>query len=265
VKSKLVSRIVTALIGIPAVVWLVGWGGRQIFSVVILVVTLVCLWEYYRIAFATRLRERVVGIFAGLLAGAGVLAGWPSAGLAGVTVLLCCCHLFFGGTLDERFNRLCWTILGTLYIGFLLPHAALLYGLADGPQWIFFVLLAVMAGDTAAYIAGTALGKKKLYPEISPGKTVEGAIASTAASLVVGVAAGGFLLPSHAWPELSGIAIVLSLLGQVGDLFESWIKRVFGVKDSSALIPGHGGLLDRMDSLIFPLVFAAYYVRFFHS
>ena len=264
-KSKLVPRIVTALIGIPAVVWLVGWGGRQIFSALIIVVTLACLWEYYRIAFSTRLRERVVGIFAGLLVGAGVLAGWPSTGLAGVTILLFTSHLFFGGKLDERFNRLCWTILGTVYIGYLIPHAALLYRLPDGPQWIFFVLFVVMAGDTAAYLVGTTMGRTKLYPEISPEKTVEGAIGSTAASLIVGVFAGPFLLPSHAWPELLGISIVLSLLGQVGDLFESWIKRVFGVKDSSALIPGHGGLLDRMDSLIFPLVFAAYYVRIFHS
>ena len=263
-KSKLVPRIITALVGIPALVWLVGWGGSRIFSYLIFLVTLVCLWEYCGIAFPGRRREQTVGIVAGLLVGVGVLTAWPSAGLAGVTVLVFCSHLFFGGKLDERFNRLCWTILGTVYIGYLIPHAALLYGLPDGPQWIFFVLLAVMAGDTAAYFVGTTLGRKKLYPEISPGKTVEGAIGSTAASLLVGVVAGGFLLPSHAWPELLGISIVLSLLGQVGDLFESWIKRVFGVKDSSALIPGHGGLLDRMDSLIFPLVFAAYYVRIFH-
>ncbi|MGH7768937.1 MAG: phosphatidate cytidylyltransferase [Candidatus Binatia bacterium] len=262
--SKLALRIVTALIGIPALVWLVGRGGVRIFSSLIFLVTLVCLWEYYRIAFPARPREQAGGIIAGLLVGAGVLTGWPSTGLAGVTVLLFCSHLFFGGRLEERFNRLCWTILGTVYIGFLVPHAALLYRLPDGPQWIFFVLLVVMAGDTAAYLVGTTMGRRKLYPEISPGKTVEGAIGSTAASLIVGAFAGPFLLPSQTWSELLGISIVLSVLGQVGDLFESWIKRVFGVKDSSALIPGHGGLLDRMDSLIFPLVFAAYCVRLFH-
>jgi phosphatidate cytidylyltransferase len=264
VRSKLVPRIVTALLGIPALVWLVGRGGLRIFSALVFLVTLVCLWEYYRIAFPARPREQAGGILAGFLVGVGVLSGWPSAGLAGVTVLLFCSHLFFGGRLEERFNRLCWTILGTVYIGYLVPHAALLYRLPDGPQWIFFVLLAVMAGDTAAYLVGTTMGRRKLYPEVSPGKTVEGAIGSTAASLIVGVFTGPFLLPLQPWPELLGISIVLSFLGQIGDLFESWIKRVFGVKDSSALIPGHGGLLDRMDSLIFPLVFAAYYVRVFH-
>jgi phosphatidate cytidylyltransferase len=263
VKSKLVPRIVTALLAIPALVWIIGWGGSRIFSSLILLVTLVCLWEYYRIVLPGRWREQAIGIGAGLLVGVGVLTDRPSAWVAAVTVLLFCAHLFFGGKLDERFDRLCRTLLGTLYIGYLMPHAALLYLGPDGSGWIFFVLLVVMVGDTAAYFVGTAIGRKKLYPEISPGKTVEGALGSTLASLLAGVIAGGFLLPEHPWLELAAVSLVLSLLGQVGDLFESWIKRVFGVKDSGAIVPGHGGLLDRMDSLIFPLVFAAYYVRMF--
>ena len=131
-------------------------------------------------------------------------------------------------------------------------------------KWFFFVLLVIMVGDTAAYAVGTCLGRKKLFPEISPGKTVEGAIGSTSASLLAGVIGGSFLLPTSPWLEMLGISLVLSILGQIGDLFESWIKRVFGVKDSSALLPGHGGLLDRMDSLIFPVVFATYYLRILH-
>jgi phosphatidate cytidylyltransferase len=263
VKSKLVPRVVTALVGIPALVWIVGWGGPRVFSWVILFVTFVCLWEYHRIAFPDHCREQAVGIAAGLLLGFGVLTAWPSAWVAGVAVLLFCTHLFFGGKLEERFNRLCWTLLGTLYIGYLIPHAALLYRRPDGSRWIFFVLLVVMAGDTAAYFVGTLLGRKKLYFAISPGKTVEGAIGSTVASLLAGVIGGGFLLPAYPWPELLAVSLVLSVLGQIGDLFESWIKRVFGVKDSGALVPGHGGLLDRMDSLIFPLVFVVHYVRVF--
>ncbi len=248
---------------IPGLVWVVGWGGAQIFSAVILLVTLACLWEYYRIAVPGFWREQAIGIAAGLAVGYGVLTARPSGWLAGAAVLLFCAHLFFGGKLEERFNRLCWTLLGTLYVGYLIPHAALLYRNAEGSRWIFFVLLVVMAGDTAAYFVGSRWGRKKLYLEISPGKTVEGALGSTAASLIVGVIGGSRLLPERSWLELLAVALVLSLLGQIGDLFESWIKRVFGVKDSSALIPGHGGLLDRMDSLIFPLVFVAYYVRIF--
>jgi phosphatidate cytidylyltransferase len=264
VKSKLALRFITAFAAIPALVWIIGWGGARIFSALIFLIALGCLWEYYAIAFPARRREQAVGILAGLLVGVGVFTGRPSVWIAGVTVLLCSSHLFFGGTLEERFNHLCWTLLGTLYIGFLPPHAALLYRLEDGSRWIFFTLVVVMIGDTAAYFVGTAIGRNKLYPEISPGKTVEGAVGSTIASLVAGVIGGIVFLPDHLWPEMLAVALVASILGQIGDLFESWIKRVFGVKDSSALVPGHGGLLDRMDSLIFPLVFVAYYVRIFH-
>jgi phosphatidate cytidylyltransferase len=263
VKSKLILRLITALIAIPALVWILVRDDPQIFFWLIMLVTVACLWEYYAMVLPGRRREQIVGMIAGLIAGAGVFTGWPSVWIAGVAVLLFCTHLFFGGALEERFNHLCWTLLGTVYIGYLFPHAALLYLLPEGNRWVFFVLLVVMIGDTAAYAAGNLFGRRKLYPEISPGKTVEGAIGSTAATLIAGVVAGGFLLPLRAWPELLAIALVLSILGQVGDLFESWIKRVFGVKDSSAIIPGHGGLLDRMDSLIFPIVFATYYVRIF--
>jgi phosphatidate cytidylyltransferase len=250
-------------VGIPALVWIVAFGGPRFFSWLVLVAALVCLWEYYRMVFPARRSGQLLGILAGLAAAAGVLKERPSAWIAGVAVLLFSSCLFSGGKLEERFDRLGWTLVGTLYLGFLLPHAALVYRRPDGPEWIFFTLIVVMAGDTAAYFTGRAFGRRKLYPEVSPGKTVEGALGGTAASLAAGAAAGLYFLPARPWPELVAVALVLSVLGQVGDLFESWIKRVFGVKDSGAILPGHGGLLDRMDSLIFPLVFVVYYVRLF--
>ena len=85
------------------------------------------------------------------------------------------------------------------------------------------------------------------------------------ASLVAGTAGAAFLLPGLPWLEAGFVALGVSILGQTGDLFESWIKRVFQVKDSGKLLPGHGGLLDRIDSLIFPAIFVAYYVRLLHS
>ena len=262
-KSNLILRLLTALVGIPALVWIVAYGGPRVFSWFIFIAALICLWEYYTIAFPPRRSAQLMGILAGLAAAVGVLMERPSAWLAGATVLLFSSCIFSDGKLEERFNRLGWTLVGTIYIGTLLPHAALVYRLPDGPQWIFFTLIVVMVGDSAAYFTGRAIGRRKLYPEVSPGKTVEGAIGGTAASLAAGVAAGIYFLPSRPWPELAAVALVLSVLGQIGDLFESWIKRVFGAKDASAILPGHGGLLDRMDSLIFPLVFIAYYARFF--
>ena len=266
-QSKLAARLATAAIAIPALVWVIGWGGSRIFSWLVFAVTTIALLEYYGMAFPARRKEQAVGVVSGLLLASAILIQ-DSAGvapwLAGLSVLLFSVYLFFSDSLEERYRHLAWTVVGTLYIGYLVPHAALLSRAPDGARWIFFVLIVVMAGDTAAYFVGTSLGKNKLYPEISPGKTVEGAIGSTAGSLVAGFFCGIWFLPSHSWAETLALSLVLSILGQVGDLFESWIKRVFAVKDSSNILPGHGGLLDRMDSLIFPLVFVAYYLRIVH-
>jgi phosphatidate cytidylyltransferase len=262
VKSQLGARLLTALVVVPALVWAIGWGGPLLFSGLVLLAAAVSFWEYYRMIFASRW-ERVAITLIGLVVALGVIQDHGTLLLAIAVALVFLSSVFGQGALVDRFNRLSWTVLGTLYIGFFLPHATLVYRRTDGPQWIFFTLIVVMIGDTAAYIVGKAIGKIKLYPEVSPNKTVEGAIASTLASVTAGVATGYYLLPAYAWFELAGIALVMSLLGQIGDLFESWIKRVFGVKDSGTLLPGHGGLLDRLDSLIFPLVFLAYYTEIF--
>ena len=260
--SQLAARVVTALIAVPALVWAIGWGGPRLFSWLVLAAAAAAFWEYYRMIFPSRW-ERAATTLISLVVAVGVIEDRGTLLLAIAVTLVLLSAVFGAGPLADRFNRLSWTILGIIYIGFLFPHAVLVYRQSDGPQWIFFTLIVVMIGDTAAYIVGKAIGKTKLYPEISPNKTVEGAVASTLASLTAGIVAGFFLLREYPWFELAGIAFVMSVLGQAGDLFESWIKRVFGVKDSGAVLPGHGGLLDRLDSLIFPLVFIAYYTRFF--
>ena len=259
-----IRRVVTALIGVPLLVWLVGWGRPWHFSLFIFGVALISLGEYFLLAFPGRRLEQALGIVSGAIVAAAMLvprAAHPSAWFAGAVVFVCSISLFLGGKLEERYQGLGWTLLGMLYVGYLIPHAALLYRLRAGREWVFFVLIVIMVGDTAGYIVGSLFGKHKLFPEISPGKTVEGAIGYTAASAVAGLAAAAWLLPARGWTETIVLSLVLSALGQVGDLFESWVKRVFGAKDSSALLPGHGGLLDRMDSLIFPFVFASHYVR----
>ncbi len=265
--AQIRSRVMTASVGIPLLIWIIGWGRAAHFSLLVFLVTVIALCEYFLIVFRDRLKERVFGIILGALVSLGIIlpvSPEPGLWLGLVVVLTFSTYLFFDGKLEERYQRLGWTLLGTLYIGYLVPHLALLYQSHDGREWVFFVLLVIMGGDTAAYFVGSSLGKNKLYPEISPGKTVEGAMASLAASLVVGVLGGIFLLPVISWVESLLLSLVLSVLGQAGDLFESWIKRVFSVKDSGHLLPGHGGLLDRMDSLIFPVVFATYYLRLFH-
>lgn len=114
------------------------------------------------------------------------------------------------------------------------------------------------------YFIGRRFGARKLAPEISPGKTVAGMWGYVVGAVIAGLLAAFALFESVHWIEISVLSVALSILGQVGDLFESWIKRVCGVKDSGNLLPGHGGLLDRLDSLIFPAVFTTAYLQAFH-
>lgn len=149
--------------------------------------------------------------------------------------------------------------IGVLYGGLLLPHFFWLRGLPDGAAWVTFVIAIAMAGDTGGYFVGHAIGRHKLIPHLSPGKTVEGALGIVAASLLCAAAAKLILLTAHGWVEMLGLGLALSLVGQLGDLGESVMKRTFGAKESGALFPGHGGVLDRIDSLLFPVVVVYYY------
>jgi len=130
-----------------------------------------------------------------------------------------------------------------------------------GLQWVFFLLMTVWAGDTCAYFTGTLIGKHKLYPKISPKKSIEGLLGGLAGSIIVAFFFRRFFLQDLTWSHTVMLAFFIMILGQMGDFGESMIKRSVNVKDSSRLIPGHGGLLDRLDSLLFSTPFLYYYVR----
>ncbi|MEE8346094.1 MAG: phosphatidate cytidylyltransferase, partial [Dehalococcoidia bacterium] len=145
---------------------------------------------------------------------------------------------------------------GLLYVGFLGSHLIFLRDAPNGSDWVLLVLLATFATDTAAYIVGRLIGRTKISPAISPGKTLEGSlgglVAGAAAVLVL-----NWALDAGAGAEIVLLALLLPVFAQFGDLAESLIKRGGGVKDASRVIPGHGGFLDRLDSLLFtvPLVY----------
>jgi len=150
----------------------------------------------------------------------------------------------------------------------LVPHLILLFGQPNGRAWVFWLFLVVMAGDTGAYFIGRRFGRHKLAPLLSPGKTVEGAWGYVAGAVVGGFVAAVLAFNAFnrfSWLEIFALSLAIGVLGQLGDLFESWIKRVHNVKDSGTLLPGHGGVLDRLDSLIFPAAFTTVYLRMFHS
>jgi phosphatidate cytidylyltransferase len=165
----------------------------------------------------------------------------------------------FKVTLDGLSN----TIFGIFYVGWLMSHLILLRGAYDGKIQIFYILIVTWVGDTTSLYVGRGLGRHRLAPSISPNKTVEGAIAG-----LIGSLSGGFLAKLWFFGRLSVLdSIITSLLcgiiGQVGDLCESAIKRGVNEKDAGNIIPGHGGILDRMDSLLFSSPAFYYYTKLF--
>lgn len=169
--------------------------------------------------------------------------------------------ILLGRRQEAAFTSWVWTIGGILYLGFLLSHLAAIRGLENGRNWVFFALFVTWVSDTAAFFIGRRFGRRKLAPAISPGKTWEGAIGSVCSAALTSLlffTDTPFQLPLS-YRELVPLSILVSVLGQVGDLIESLLKRNMGVKDSGTLMPGHGGILDRIDSLIFAGIVVYYY------
>ncbi len=184
-----------------------------------------------------------------LLAGSQLYV-WAMLALTLLCFLLFGLFLFQRRELQQIVHDCAVMLLGIVYLALPLALMVELFRQPAGRQWIFFVLLTVMLTDTCAYFVGSRWGKRPLYPSVSPNKSVEGAIGGLLGALVGGgVAAATFFSPLGLFALPA--ALFLSLCGQVGDLFESLLKRSFGVKDSGTMIPGHGGLLDRLDSLLF--------------
>ena len=157
------------------------------------------------------------------------------------------------------FNSWIWTIAGILYIGWLLGHLVALRGLDYGRDWVLFALFVTFASDSAAYFIGSAIGRHPLAPNISPKKTWEGAAGGIAGAIGIGLLLVLILDLPVTYLQVIPLAIAVSIFGQLGDLLESLFKRNTGVKDSGKAIPGHGGFLDRMDSVVFAGAFVYYY------
>jgi len=160
------------------------------------------------------------------------------------------------------FTSWAWTMAGILYVGWLLSYLVALRGLDAHGYWVFLALFTNFGSDTAAFFAGRAWGKRRLAPRISPGKTWEGAIAGVFGAIIVSVGLATLLSLPISYGQTVLLGLLVSILGQLGDLAESLFKRNIGVKESGKLIPGHGGLLDRMDSVVFAGVVVYYYVLF---
>jgi phosphatidate cytidylyltransferase len=164
----------------------------------------------------------------------------------------------------QGLGRWAMGVAGALYIGMPLNYYLLLFtSRPHGLVWALFIIFAIVANDSAALLVGSSIGRHPFFPTISPRKTVEGAIAGVVGSVIVmlvGVSAIIGLQPLHA----IALGILVGVSGQIGDLVESQMKRIAEVKDSSNLIPGHGGVLDRLDSILFPPILVYFYVTMFN-
>lgn len=257
------TRLATAAVAIPALWMMVWWLPRWAFAGFVLAVVLVGLGEFMAMAFPRHPRMRMAGIVVGGALGAGVMRGEGAASaVLGLAFVVGMAHaLRPGAVLARAVPRIAVWLFGLLYVAFLLPHVVLLRELQpDGPRWVLFVLFTSMGADTGGYFGGRAFGRRPLLPGVSPSKTVEGAVGAAVGGAVLAVLCHVVFLPTLSIWEVLALGVAVSVLGQFGDLGESAIKRAFAVKDSGWIVPGHGGILDRLDSLVFPFVAAYHYV-----
>ena len=285
------KRVATAVVLIPLVVGLVLWGSTAIVSIAIALVMLLALFEYF--ALGEAIGHRAYRFWTGTCALALIYAQWrassePSYQLAGGLIaresgrrlasaaptLDVVFFLFVLGVaaLTLRTRRPLVEVLpaagistsGLLLIAFPLSFAIRLHGAGpQGPVLLLYAVVVVWASDTVAYFVGRAVGKHPLAPQLSPKKTWEGTVSGFLSSMVVALA----FMPWVSVPlvHLVGMAALGNIGGQVGDLLESGYKRSAGMKDSGSLLPGHGGVLDRIDALILAIPVVWYYWTLIYS
>lgn len=245
---------------LPGIVMTVFWvlllvyGPAILFWLVVTVIAVVGLYEYYKMAMAIPMGVRLLQTIA--FSTAPVLVAFfqrpdlfmPALfiSLIGIIILALKYH--------ERFEHILFFMgcssFGTLYIGLCLVHMVLIRYLPQGASWLLVLTAVTAGGDTGAYYIGTKFGRRKLCPEISPGKTIEGAIGGILAGSGSAVVMALLLLPEYSPSLIFVTALILSLVSIIGDIAESVIKRSAGVKDSGTLLFGHGGVLDRVDGML---------------
>lgn len=260
------KRWMTGIVAVPILFAIIAYGGDTAFCALIIAASLAGVLEYNRMAFTPGLllekTETVIVALAILLT---VFFGNLQLLLVILTfsvmvvLMLNLLRIRKQGMETVLASRV---LLGICYVPLLMAHFILIRRTPQGVLWVFFILVLAFAGDVAAFYIGRKFGRRKVLPEVSPGKSVEGTIA-----LVAGSIAGCLIFSHFFFPRLPAMhAVVLglvgSIVGQLGDLCESALKREAGVKDSGMLLPGHGGILDRLDCLMFITPFVYYYQEY---
>ncbi len=257
------QRLISALWGIP-LVFAAIWFGDPWFTILVSVIAVLAAFEFYKMISSK-------------------VSPWTLFGLIWVVLMILSAHSdddriipllissavvvslvwYIWRPTPDAFSGWVWTLAGILYIGWMLSHLVGLRRMDEGRDWVLLIIFATFATDTVAYLLGRAFGRHHMAPAISPGKTWEGAAGGMIGGLASTVALA-FILdltpdPLN-YPGVIILGLLIPIFAQLGDLAESLLKRTAGVKDAGHLIPGHGGMLDRMDSIIFVCVLVYYYV-----
>ena len=262
-----VKRVASALILLPPLVVFLVYASPIFFLVLVLTVVGLSLREYFRLLQHVQLAlcTHVTWFAAFALAMTAHLSNgsthWLSITLFLSIVALTISVMSTASQAAHFLPMLVYSVFGVLFIGWTLSHLILLRLLPAGPWYMLFLCAVVWVGDTAAMYVGKSLGQHKLAPVISPGKTWEGSVGGVIGGVCTAVVSAAYWLPHLVLWQSVVLGLCISLAAQLSDLGESMLKRYAGVKDSGGLIPGHGGILDRIDSLLFAaptLVYALY-------
>lgn len=268
---QLAPRLLTASVGVPVVIVCSLVGGIPFLLAMNLVIG-AGLFEFYRMMQAIGIRPyRTVGVVAGLVVSWYVyFQGGVFSGLF-ITIVLVAIMVLELFRRDGEFAvfHISSTIFGVFYVAWLGSHVILLRQLGEGMEsadnggfFVIFAFALAWGTDTGAYFVGHALGRRKLAPRISPGKSVEGALGGAAVSLVAALVAKATIMPLLSILDAVVLGLVAPVMAILGDLVESLMKRNVKIKDTSHALPGHGGMLDRFDSVLFVAPLVYYYLRF---
>jgi phosphatidate cytidylyltransferase len=262
-------RVLTAAAGIPLVIAGISFAPAWVGLVVLAALAALGSLEVHRIALAQGIRTlAVVGAAFSALLALSPLAGGRFAGAiaAGAVIAALSVVIFESRPLAEALPGAGATLFGVLWVGLLLSYLGAIHLQDPSRRELYLLLAGVWLGDSGAYYVGRRFGRRKLAPRLSPGKTVEGLLGGIAASLL-GIVACWRLLglgDTIGFGHVLPLGLLIALFAVLGDLAESAIKRGAGVKDSGTLFPGHGGVLDRLDSLLFAAPVMYHYLGWLH-
>lgn len=272
----LIKRIVTGIVAIPLLTALIFWGSESVFLIIVMLTAYFGLIEFYKMNLADNRFTKALAITVGLVAiwliyyyqdyitfninnGPICFVGWSLVFITLAVFTFLIRHLILFPRNTILVNRSLIAVIGIVYVSLFLSYLILIRGKAEGGSFVFFTFLVIWFGDSGAYAVGKMIGKHQLCPIASPNKTIEGALGGVAASLIAAFCAKTFFLKQITVIHCVVLALGIAMVGLLGDICESTFKRKKGIKDSGNLLPGHGGMLDRIDSILFAAPLVYYY------